>query len=177
MVFTLLYRTKWSKERLFKKLFKGKELTCYLAYKSELPTEKVDMAIISGSKASAYDTDPWVLKLADFIKTHHKDTFFVGICFGHQLLAESLGGKVQRMKHWEAGPCLVQLNTTGQKLFKRTELAIHQMHRDEVTQLPEGMHNIGSTEKCSIQGMVGPNVFSVQGHPELPPEAIEPFMR
>ncbi len=135
------------------------------------------MAIITGSKASAYDTQPWILHLADYIKTHHKDTFFVGICFGHQLIAQSLGGKVEKMNHWEAGPCLVHLNTVGQALFQRPQLAIHQMHRDQVTLLPEGMQNIGSTEKCSIQGMVGPNVFSVQGHPELPPEAIGPFMK
>ena len=79
--------------------------------KSDYPSDEnlktLDGLILTGSKHSAYDNDPWILKLKDFVLKVHQDfptVHLLGICFGHQILAEVLGGKVEKNpKGWEVG--------------------------------------------------------------------------
>src|SRR5215217_7450772 len=56
-----------------------------------------DLYICTGSKFSVYDEEDWILRLKDFVKEiYESGKKYAGICFGHQMLAEALGGKVEK---------------------------------------------------------------------------------
>ena len=58
-----------------------------------------ELYLIPGSRASAYDDTPWIKSLVEFIrKMHAENVKIAGICFGHQIIAQALGGKVERAK-------------------------------------------------------------------------------
>ena len=58
-----------------------------------------DGYLITGSKADAYEDLPWILNLKSFVRTlDHYHKKIIGICFGHQIIAEALGGKVKNLK-------------------------------------------------------------------------------
>lgn len=84
---------------------------------------------------------------------------WIGICFGHQILAQALGGPdsvVRNDKGWEAGVYTVSLAPAGRRVFGegKDSIDIHEMHRDHVVRLPPGCLNLGRTDKSSIQGML-----------------------
>jgi len=83
------------------------EIYSYEVQTGEYPVElnECDAYLITGSKVSAYDDLPWIIELKNFIRTlHQHQKKLVGICFGHQLIAEALGGKVERAKEgWNVG--------------------------------------------------------------------------
>jgi GMP synthase-like glutamine amidotransferase len=67
---------------------------------------------------------------------------FLGICFGHQIIAEALGGKVEKnSRGWEVGWTVIYLNDRAQRFLHtdKSNMKIHQMHQDHVTQMPSGM--------------------------------------
>lgn len=103
------------------------------AMKSEFPTEQqlesLDALVITGSKHSAYDNEPkWIPELRDWISQLHasqstrtRPIKILGICFGHQILAEALGGvgTVSRSPlGWEVGHTTVTLNEKGLAALK-----------------------------------------------------------
>ena len=83
------------------------EIYSYEVQTGEYPDElnECDAYLITGSKVSAYDDLPWIVELKNFIRIlHQHQKKLVGICFGHQLIAEALGGKVERAKEgWNVG--------------------------------------------------------------------------
>lgn len=135
----------------------------------------------------AHADAPWILKLVDFTAKalQSKRIRVIGVCFGHQIVARSLGVKVGRNPDgWEAAVNDVKLTPKGQDLFRLRDLVrlqsvslvyqltvfqrIHQMHRDIVFEYPEGFESLGSSPVCSVQGMYSPgHVITVQGHPEF----------
>ena len=71
--------------------------------------------LITGSKASAYDDDQWIHDLKKFIqRLHQNKKKLVGVCFGHQIIAEALGGSVRKSPTgWHAGVDSISLNHNG----------------------------------------------------------------
>ena len=65
--------------------------------------EHCDAVLITGSPAGVYDPYPWIADLSEFIRAAAAASIpQIGICFGHQILAEALGGKVEKsIKGWE----------------------------------------------------------------------------
>ena len=78
------------------------ELCDFDAQKSQFPNwDEVEACIITGSVASAYSSDDWILRLAAEIKdlvarAREGRIRLLGVCFGHQILAQALGGEVPR---------------------------------------------------------------------------------
>jgi len=63
-----------------------------------------DAAIITGSSAGVYETDGWIADLLDWIRVAKGRTKLVGVCFGHQAMAQALGGRVEKSdKGWGVG--------------------------------------------------------------------------
>jgi GMP synthase (glutamine-hydrolysing) len=123
---------------------------------------------------SAYDQDAWIIKLKSYIQSttnKYPSVKWVGICFGHQIIAEALGGKVEKNpKGWEVGWTELTLNEQGLSAFgkDRPQFCIHQMHQDEVTKLPPGFINLATTAHSTHQLMLKPgHVISIQSHPEF----------
>ena len=84
---------------MFESLFSNSlfEFNFYQVTQKTFPENinECDAYLISGSKYSAYDNFPWVDLLKEFIvKLNENNRKLIGICFGHQIIAEALGGKV-----------------------------------------------------------------------------------
>lgn len=130
--------------------------------------------IISGSSKGAYDNDPWIEELISFIQECHKHKKkLAGICFGHQLIAQSLGGKTEKSdKGWGVG--IREFQVKKEMPWMKPPLlncSLLFSHQDQVTELPPGAEHLASDPFCEYQMYsMGKHVFCLQGHPEFTPE-------
>ncbi|TVY52836.1 putative glutamine amidotransferase-like protein [Lachnellula cervina] len=142
--------------------------------------EDIDAILITGSKFNAFDNDPWIVKLVEFVEVILKQrrVRIIGVCFGHQIVGRAMGVKVLRSEEgWEASITAIDLTKRGQEIFGRPALALHQMHRDIVYEYPEGVEALAYTEKCAVQGMyVSKRLITVQGHPEFNEEIVREIL-
>jgi len=97
---------------------------------------------------------------------------FLGICLGHQLLAEAFGGEVRPMQRPEAGLSRVRLTDAGKDdpLFREIAepLAAMQWHGAEIRRLPAQAVTLAANEACPVQAIrLGANAYGVQFHPEV----------
>ncbi|KAI8929008.1 class I glutamine amidotransferase-like protein [Entophlyctis helioformis] len=156
--------------------------TAFDATAGELPPspQDFDAVVMTGSKFSAHDTEtPWIQQLKAFIRkvvSSQSGPFVIGICFGHQIIAEALGGKVAKNTlGWEVGWTPIELTQEGSKLFAASGLApgaalvpcLACFEQDHVVEAPPGFQVTGSTQLSPVQIMHSDRCFSVQGHPEF----------
>ncbi|KAF1734637.1 putative glutamine amidotransferase-like protein [Beauveria bassiana] len=134
--------------------------------------EDFDGLMISGSKHTAFENKPWIVALIDYLSDFFKNSRkpVVGICFGHQIIARTLGGRVEVSPGgWENSVTRIDLNATGQQFFGVPSIT----HRDAVTVLPPGVDSIGGSARCGVHGMYRPGrILSFQGHPEFDEETM-----
>ena len=94
----------------------------------------------------------------------------LGICYGMQLMAYTLGGQVKRAQKREYGQMNVRLNNTS-KLFERfeNENVCLMSHTDYVDEVPSGFEKIAESDTCKIAAMqnIEKNFYAVQFHPEV----------
>ncbi|KFG77555.1 GMP synthase [Metarhizium anisopliae] len=144
-------------------------------------TGDVDGILITGSKHTAFADDAWIVQLVSYIRSvlNTSRTPVVGICFGHQVIARALGATTAVARGgWEVSVSRVDLSPDGQKLFGASSLNLHQMHRDEVASVPEGLVCLGSSARCPVQGMYKRRaVLSLQAHPEFDGFIMEQILR
>lgn len=170
-------------ETMFKTAFEGKTSAfvwkTFDAVTEEFPTDLdvCDGYLISGSRSSVYEGKKWMLSLEGFInKLNRKNKPTVGLCFGHQIMAKALGGKVAcAPEGWGIGfaRCSVNSDSSKNQLALPEELTVGVCHRDQVVKLPTGATNIGSAPHCNnflIQ--FTPKMVGFQGHPEFEPAYI-----
>ena len=137
--------------------------------------DSCDAYLVTGSRFSAYDDVGWIHELKNFTRRiHEAKKPFVGVCFGHQLIAEALGGRVARAETgWGAGVHDVEvIEREHPEPWMRPEqsrCALQYMHQDQVDRLPEGGVVIGRSDHCPVAMFrVGDSMFGVQAHPEFP---------
>ncbi len=94
----------------------------------------------------------------------------LGICYGMQLLAHNLGGKVERSNRREYGPGKLKVES-GLKLFRKlpTTLDVWNSHGDKITKLPKGFRPLGKTENSphAVIGDTKRDIYGLQFHPEV----------
>jgi GMP synthase (glutamine-hydrolysing) len=141
----------------------------YDATEGELPAhDDVDAAVVTGSKASTYWDEPWIDDLRTWLReADDRGLPLLGICFGHQILAEALGGTVDDMGEYELGYHDVE-RTDDSPLFDGLDdrFVAFTTHHDEVTELPPGARLIAEND-YSIQGYQRGHAFGLQFHPEF----------
>lgn len=118
--------------------------------------------LITGSKHGAYEDLPWIAPLEALIReAHAADIPLVGICFGHQIIAQALGGRVEKFSGgWSVGRVAYD--------FGGETLPLYAWHQDQVVERPEGAEVVARTDFCENAGLVyGGKAFSVQPHPEF----------
>jgi GMP synthase-like glutamine amidotransferase len=104
-----------------------------------LDIDECDAYLITGSKASSYNSEQWIYDLKKFIQKLDKNKKkLIGICFGHQIIAEALGGSVRNSPNgWHAGVDSISLNNNAYNYGeegKKYNLVFS--HQDEVQKLP-----------------------------------------
>ncbi|KAH8658037.1 Aldehyde/histidinol dehydrogenase [Xylariales sp. PMI_506] len=143
--------------------------------------ENVDALLLTGSKHTAFEDKPWILKLIGYVKNVLETTTkpVVGICFGHQIIGRAMGAKVGVSPGgWELSVDEFHLSTEGQNLLGGLSSKLHQMHRDAVLEVPNGVVNLGSSPSCPIQGLYQPGrILSFQGHPEFDSEIMGAILK
>jgi len=131
--------------------------------------------IVNGSRASFDDNEDWIEELMELIfKIHISGKPLLGICFGHQLIANVLGGVVEHMDNRCFGYNEIMLSNNAKlcKLFLGFGDSLFSFftHEDEVTDLPAGASLLASN-KC-IQAFCIGNSYGIQFHPEMAFEEI-----
>jgi len=120
--------------------------------------------LITGSRHSSYEGLDWMVQLETFLRAAYEAEIpIVGICFGHQILAQALGGQVERFPGgWSIGP--------QEYLFDGISdpVVINAWHQDQVTVLPAGSTRVATSPFCENAALVyGDRAFTIQAHPEL----------
>lgn len=128
--------------------------------------------LITGSRHGAYEDLPWIAPLEAFIRdAFTADIPVAGICFGHQIMAQALGGTVEKF----AGGWSV-----GAQRYRLQDREIDQFawHQDQVVAIPDGAEVIASNEFCHHAGLsYGRQGLSVQWHPEFEAPFIDGLIR
>ncbi|KAH0491887.1 hypothetical protein TgHK011_003290 [Trichoderma gracile] len=144
------------------------------------PLDEVDAILITGSRHTAYEDDPWILKLVEYTRQAIDSGRIrvVGVCFGHQIVGRAMGARLGRSdKGWEVAVTEVDLTDKGKDIFKLDKMRIHQMHRDVVLEYPKGSIPLGGNDICPVQAMYSPGRYiTVQGHPEFTEEIVSEIL-
>jgi GMP synthase (glutamine-hydrolysing) len=144
------------------------DLVEYDVTEGELPRSlEFDACIVTGSRASVHWDRPWIAELEEWVGSAvRRGLPLLGICFGHRLLADVLGGAIEHVDEYEIGYRRVEHHGES-PLFEGVEdrFTVFTSHADRVTRLPPGARRIARNE-YGIHGFRKDDVFAVQFHPE-----------
>jgi len=141
--------------------------------KLEIPSspDDADGWIITGSKHAVYEDHPWIDPLKTFLREAHAARApLVGVCFGHQILAEALGGRVEKSdRGWGCGIHDYTMSETRPWMdASQRTIAIQAMHQDQIVDLPPGATLLAESEFCPYAALAyGETTMSIQPHPEF----------
>jgi GMP synthase (glutamine-hydrolysing) len=153
----------------------------------ELPSlREAGKVIITGSPHSVVHRETWADRLAAWIaEAVRADVPILGVCYGHQLLAHAIGGRVEvNPNGYEVGTIDVQLTEEGARdpllgsvSGGRRVLEAHSTHRDSVILLPPGARILATTAKTPVQAFrVGARAWGVQFHPEFTSDIMRRYI-
>ncbi len=147
---------------------------------------RFDGLIVMGGPMDVWEEDkhPWLIEEKAAIRRAVVDLKlpYLGICLGHQLLADALGGKVALMSSPEVGILDIEQTPAGEEspLFSGLPKTIKslQWHGAEVVEAPPGSTVIAQSPACAVQGLqVGERAFSLQCHVELTATTVSDWGR
>jgi GMP synthase-like glutamine amidotransferase len=141
--------------------------------RGELPVpDAAEGFLITGSPSGVHDGDAWIAELRAWLLASDPTRPLVGICFGHQIMAEAFGGRVDRApKGWGVGfhryaATSIFASAGGQRSF-----SIPAAHQDQVVEVPPAAAVAARSGFCPAAALIYGDraAISVQGHPEFTP--------
>ncbi len=161
---------------MFTRLFDGHGFSfeTFMVIDNQFPqsVHACDGWLITGSAHGAYDDLPWIPRLETFIREAYREEVpIAGICFGHQIMAQALGGKVEKYSGgWGAG-------TMRYRMVDGREYDLNAMHQDQVTMRPPEAEVICTSEFCENAGLAYKGkAISFQPHPEFDDHFMEDLL-
>ena len=158
---------------MFERLL-GVEARVYHAEGGELPArpEDHDAYLVTGSAAGVYDPLPWIAPLEDFLRLAKGKAKLVGICFGHQVMAEAFGGRVEKsIRGWGVGLQRYDVVVRAPWMDDVASIDVPVSHQDQIVVQPPHSHILASSD-FSPFGMLAYEdqpAISMQFHPEFDP--------
>ena len=157
-------------DEFFKRYLDGRGFgfVTYEVLDGEFPVspQSADGWLITGSRFGAYEDHHWIPPLEELLRNIFGAGLPIfGVCFGHQILAQALGGKVEKFDGgWSVGPTAYKSSQFGdQKLIA--------WHQDQVTKRPEMAEVLGSSDFCENAILAyGDQALTIQPHPEFTAE-------
>lgn len=142
-----------------------------------LDVHECDGWICSPSRMSTYDPVDWFRDAEALLRQIvASEVPYVGICFGHQLLAQALGGLVERSPYgWGVGVKNYEvLHAKSWMTPEAMNVALIGSHQDQVVRLPEGAELLFRADYCPLGGFtIGERAWTIQVHPEFVPELAD----
>jgi GMP synthase-like glutamine amidotransferase len=129
--------------------------------------------IVTGSPAGVYEDHAWIEPLKAFLRAAKGKARLVGICFGHQIMAEAFGGKVEKSAHgWRAGLQTYAILERAPWMDTANSFSIPASHQDQIVALPPSARVLARGERgpFGLLAYEDQPAISFQAHPEFTPE-------
>ena len=127
--------------------------------------------IVTGSPHGVYEEHSWIPTVSQMINNIYKANLPIfGVCFGHQLIAQALGGHVEKSeKGWGLGLHTYQVNNKTDYMSNLSEeVTLNICHQDQVLQPPQGAIVYAKSKFCENAGFyIKDKVLTMQAHPEF----------
>ncbi|HVU29595.1 MAG TPA: type 1 glutamine amidotransferase [Sphingomicrobium sp.] len=150
----------------------GFEVQSFDVQSGELPDQGEHHAyLITGSPAGVYDPLPWIEPLQAFIRSA-SDAKMVGVCFGHQVMAEALGGHVEKShKGWGTGLHRYMIVQAEPWIDGEGRIAVPASHQDQVVIQPPNTKIVAASDFTPFAALAWTDrpFISFQFHPEFSP--------
>jgi len=163
-------------DAMFHRLLGGHDLefVTYDVVDMEFPNSirDADGWLITGSKHGAYEDLPFIPPLEVFIREVRAASLpMIGVCFGHQIIAQALGGKVVKFDGgWSVGHTEYALHGAS--------MTLNAWHQDQVVEVPPGARIVGDSDFCAVAALLyGDTIWTVQPHPEFDSGVIDGLIR
>ena len=170
---------------MFAQLFPEFDFVFYDVCNGDFPMDKTvdgvhksalsecDVYLATGSRHSVYENTDWIVFMKEVIRAIQRENkYFIGLCFGHQLLAEALGGKVNKSPNgWCVGVHRFEIDNERQSEWMnpfQSNINLLMMCQDQVMELPLDAKVLAGNASCPV-GMfqVGERMLGIQAHPEF----------
>lgn len=153
-------------------LGRGFEIETFDVQSGHLPDPSAHGAyLITGSPAGVYDPLPWIAPLQEFIRSAG-DAKMVGVCFGHQVMAQALGGHVVKSdKGWGTGLQRYDIVQPQPWMDGEWQVAIPASHQDQVVRQPPNTEVVARSDFAPLAALAWTDrpAISFQFHPEFSP--------
>ncbi|MDB5437216.1 MAG: synthase [Phenylobacterium sp.] len=131
-----------------------------------------DAYLITGASAGVYDPLPWIAQAEDFLRAAKGQAALVGVCFGHQLMAQAFGGKVIKSpKGWGLGEQDYEVRLREPWMDGAASIRLPGSHQDQVVELPPGAEIWAANDFTPMGALAWRDqpAISLQLHPEFEP--------
>jgi GMP synthase-like glutamine amidotransferase len=152
----------------------GRSFTSFAVGSGALPEQPddFDAYVVTGSPAGVYEALPWIDPLKRFLVAAKGRAALVGVCFGHQVMAEAFGGRVEKSdRGWGVGLHRYDVLSRRPWMDEATSIAVPASHQDQVVEPPRNATVIAASPFSPFGALAYDDqpAISIQLHPEFEP--------